>query len=132
MNVPDLLVTVTDTGIGKTVIAAALVLSRRASGLDAVGFKPIESGVTDGEMADSAVLGAASGVSEPLAEPIARLAEPLAPAVAAERAGTTLDPAAFEARIEALRRWRGVTLPCTSRRCRDSTPSSSAAPASAP
>ena len=100
---PDLLVTGTDTGIGKTVIAAALVLSRRAAGVDAVGFKPAESGIGEGEVADSAVLAAASGLSEPLADPVARLAEPLAPAVAAERAGVTLDPAAIEARIAALR-----------------------------
>jgi dethiobiotin synthetase len=99
----DLLVTGTDTGVGKTVVAAALILALRESGLRAVGFKPVESGIGDGEPADSEVLRAASGVDEPLARPLLRLAEPLAPAVAAERAGKALDPAAVEERLRALR-----------------------------
>lgn len=101
---PDLLVTGTDTGVGKTVIAAALVLARRESGLRAIGFKPAESGVGGADPADSAILAAASGSEEPLAAPLARLAEPLAPAVAAERAGVTIDTAAIEERVAALRR----------------------------
>src|SRR6185436_5687812 len=41
---------------------------------------------------------------EPLARPLLRLAEPLAPAVAADRAGVALDPAAVEDRVQQLRR----------------------------
>ena len=40
----DLLVTGTDTGVGKTVIAAALVTALRARGVRAIGFKPVETG----------------------------------------------------------------------------------------
>jgi dethiobiotin synthetase len=102
-RLPDLLVTGTDTGVGKTVIAAALVLARRESGVRAIGFKPAESGLDGAATTDSAVLAAASGSAEPLAAPVAQLAEPLAPAVAAERAGVVVDTAAIEARIAALR-----------------------------
>lgn len=101
--VPDLLVTGTDTGVGKTVIAAALILARRQAGLRALGFKPVESGVDGTEPADSAILAGASGVAEALAAPIARLREPLAPAVAAEREGVVVDRQAIESRIGALR-----------------------------
>jgi dethiobiotin synthetase len=101
--VNDLLVTGTDTGVGKTVIAAALILALRERGVRAVGFKPVETGMTAGEPADSEILAEASGIDEPLARPLLRLGEPLAPAVAAERAGTTLDPAQVRERFEALR-----------------------------
>jgi dethiobiotin synthetase len=107
--VPDLLVTGTDTGVGKTVVAAALILALRDRGVRAVGFKPAEAGVTPGGPSDSEILARASGVDEPLARPLLRLAEPLAPAVAAERAGTRLDPAAVEARVSGLRA-HGYTL----------------------
>lgn len=100
----DLLVTGTDTGIGKTVIAAALVMALRARGVRALGFKPAETGVIVGEPSDSEVLAHASGEDVDLARPLLRLPEPLAPAVAAERAGVSLDPDAIEARIRELRR----------------------------
>ncbi len=41
----DLLVTGTDTGVGKTVIAAALVTALARRGVRAIGFKPAETGV---------------------------------------------------------------------------------------
>jgi dethiobiotin synthetase len=102
--VRDLLVTGTDTGIGKTVIAAALVVALRARGVRAIGFKPVETGVTPGEPLDSAVLAQASGEHNVLAQPLLQLPEALAPAIAAERAGAALDPDAIEARIGQLRR----------------------------
>jgi dethiobiotin synthetase len=100
---PDLLVTGTDTGVGKTVIAAALILARRAAGLKTIGFKPVESGAGTGEPADSAILAAAAEVREAMAEPIAQLREPLAPAVAAERAHVPLESAEIERRVKGLR-----------------------------
>lgn len=100
----DLLVTGTDTGVGKTVIAAALVTALRRRGVRAIGFKPVETGLTLGESSDSEVLARASGDNEPLAVPILRLPEPLAPAVAADRAGVALDPDRIESRIAELRR----------------------------
>ena len=74
---PDLLVTGTDTGVGKTMIAAALVTALRARGLRALGFKPAETGVGGDQRRDSEVLALASGEHNPLARPLL-VAEPLA------------------------------------------------------
>jgi dethiobiotin synthetase len=101
--VRDLLVTGTDTGVGKTTIAAALVRALRGRGVRAVGFKPAETGVGSGQPSDSDVLALASGEQNLLTRPLLQLSEPLAPAVAADRAGVTLDPDDIEARIRQLR-----------------------------
>lgn len=100
----DLLVTGTDTGVGKTMIAAALVTALRARGVRALGFKPAETGIGAGQPSDSDVLALASGEPNILARPLLQLAEPLAPAVAADRAGVALDPDDIEARIRQLRK----------------------------
>jgi dethiobiotin synthetase len=100
----DLLVTGTDTGVGKTIVAAALITALRARGVRALGFKPVETGVTAGEEPDSALLARASGEQNDSVKPLLQLSEPLAPAVAAERAGVTLDTDEIEARIAHLRR----------------------------
>jgi dethiobiotin synthetase len=107
--VRDLLVTGTDTGIGKTVIAAALVSALRARGVRALGFKPAETGLNDSEPSDSEYLARASGERLDLAAPVFRSSDPLAPAIAAERAGLTIEPDDIEARISALRS-AGYTL----------------------
>jgi dethiobiotin synthetase len=99
----DLLVVGTDTGVGKTVVAAALILALRERGIRAIGFKPAETGVVLGEMTDSEVLAKASGLETPVARPLLRLTEALAPAVAAERAGLRLDPGTIEERLRGLR-----------------------------
>jgi dethiobiotin synthetase len=70
----------------------------------AIGFKPAETGGQDGEVPDSELLARASGERVLLAAPLLQLREPLAPAVAAERAGTRLNPDDVERRIEELRR----------------------------
>jgi dethiobiotin synthetase len=101
--VRDLLVTGTDTCVGKTVIAAALITALRARGLRAVGFKPAETGIGDGP-ADSELLTLASGEENALTRPLLQMREPLAPAVAAERAGVAVDTDEIEARIARLRR----------------------------
>lgn len=99
----DLLVTGTDTGVGKTMIAAALVTALRARGVRAIGFKPAETGIGSDQQSDSDVLALASGEQNVLARPLLRLPEPLAPAVAADRAGVMLDSDDIEARIRQLR-----------------------------
>lgn len=99
----DLLVTGTDTGVGKTMIAAALVTALRGRGVRAIGFKPAETGVGSRQPSDSDVLALASGEQNILTRPLLQLSEPLAPAVAADRAGVTLDPDHIEARIRQLR-----------------------------
>ena len=99
----DLLVTGTDTAVGKTLITSALIMALRARGARAIGFKPAETGVDAAEPLDSALLAQASGESDPRASPLLQLREPLAPAVAAERAGVALNPDAVESRIDQLR-----------------------------
>jgi dethiobiotin synthetase len=101
--VADFLVTGTDTGVGKTVVAAALVLALRASGRRAAGFKPLETGIGGGAEDDASILARATGDPEPLTQPLLALTEALAPAVAAGRAGVAIDPADIEARVRALR-----------------------------
>ena len=70
----DLLVTGTDTGVGKTVIAAALVMALRARGVRAIGFKPAETGTDSGGETDSELLIRASGEPVALARPLLRFA----------------------------------------------------------
>ena len=75
----------TDTGIGKTVFAAALAVA-----LDATYWKPIQSGL-DGEESDSDTA-RRLGVTRVLPE-LYRLTMPLSPHRAAEIDGVTIDPA---------------------------------------
>ncbi len=79
-----LFVTATDTGVGKTEVACAILREARARGIDAVGMKPAQSGALPGEPTDAERLLAASGGGEPL-EAVCpySFAAPLAPAVAA-------------------------------------------------
>ncbi len=96
-----LFVTATDTGVGKTEIACALVAAARAAGVDAVGMKPAQSGVSPGEPSDADRLHAASGGVEPL-EALCpySLAAPLAPAIAARVEGKEIS---FARVLEAAR-----------------------------
>ncbi len=100
----DLLVTGTDTGVGKTIIAAAIIKALRAKGVRALGFKPAQTGSEPGVASDAELLAAASTERVAAAAPLIDLKEPLAPAVAAERAHVTVSPAEIESRIEQLRR----------------------------
>jgi dethiobiotin synthetase len=91
-----LFITGTDTGVGKTVVAAALAAVLRRRGADVGVMKPIATGCLrrrEGLVSEDAeFLAKAADAPEPLEEisPI-RLAEPLAPTVAAARAGLELD-----------------------------------------
>ncbi|MHA6719387.1 dethiobiotin synthase [Sphingomonas sp. RS6] len=81
------IVTGTDTGIGKTVFAAAL-----AGALGARYWKPIQSGLDDGS--DSERIAALSGLPAAHILPEAyRLVTPCSPHLAAEIDGVTIDPA---------------------------------------
>lgn len=81
-----LVVTGTDTGIGKTVVAAMLTLA-----LDAVYWKPVQSGTLEGT--DAATVAALTGLGPGhfLAEDY-RLTQPLSPHRAAELDGVEIDP----------------------------------------
>lgn len=79
-----IIVTGTDTGVGKTVFAAAL-----AAALAAAYWKPIQSGL-DGDHSDGEVV-SRLGVARVLPEAY-RLTEPLSPHRAAELDGVAIDP----------------------------------------
>ncbi|RDH76633.1 ATP-dependent dethiobiotin synthetase BioD [Mycolicibacterium moriokaense] len=82
-----LVVTGTDTGVGKTVATAALACHARLVGLDVAVCKPVQTGFADGDD-DLADIERLSGVTELL--PGATFPEPLAPALAAQRTGVGL------------------------------------------
>lgn len=96
-------VTATDTGVGKTEIACALLRAARAAGVDAVGMKPAQSGHSPGEPSDAERLREASGAVEPL-EAVCpySLSAPLAPAVAARLEGRTIELSRILAAASAL------------------------------
>lgn len=91
-----LFITGTDTGVGKTIVTAAIAATLRADGANVGVMKPIATGCVrrrEGLVSqDAEFLAKAADAPEPLHEisPI-RLAEPLAPTVAAARAGVKLD-----------------------------------------
>ncbi len=111
-------VTGTDTEIGKTVVSCALLALARARGLRIGVMKPMETGVfartrVDGPSirSDAERLRQASGVADALEviRPVA-LVEPLAPMVAAKRAGITIDLALLDAAFTTMCTNRDVTL----------------------
>jgi dethiobiotin synthetase len=96
VNIPGLLVTGTDTGIGKTVIAGAIAAWFRARPSRVGVFKPVASGCVkrrEGLVSEDAeFLAHCADARQPL-DVIApqRFAEPLAPTVATQRLGVKLD-----------------------------------------
>jgi dethiobiotin synthetase len=87
-------VTGTDTGVGKTVLAAALVAALRARGVRAAAFKPVVTGIDEpepGRPADHELLGAAAGMAPAAVAPL-RFGPAVSPHLAAELAGTAIEP----------------------------------------
>lgn len=98
-------ITGTDTGVGKTVVAALLAwtLARRRIAFDYI--KPVETGIGDRQaletLSDAARVKAAGRLHAPLEEIVPfTFAEPLAPLLAARRQGVALDR---ELLLEAVR-----------------------------
>jgi dethiobiotin synthetase len=81
------IVTGTDTGVGKTITTAALACHARLAGLDVAVCKPVQTGAADGDD-DLGEVARLSGVAELVSG--WRYPEPLAPVAAAQRAGKTL------------------------------------------
>ncbi len=103
----SLFVTGTDTGVGKTLVSAALLHALATRHARVVGMKPVAAGLVciDGQWVSEDVLAlrAASTVRVPAAldNPVA-LPEPLAPHLAAARAGRQLGVAELLAAQRAL------------------------------
>ncbi len=86
-------VTGTDTGVGKTRVAGALIRALRAQGLRVAAMKPVSAGSAPGELnEDVTALMEAADVAADLHDvnPYA-FAEPIAPHIAAERAGVRIE-----------------------------------------
>jgi dethiobiotin synthetase len=102
-----LFVTGTDTGVGKTVVAAGLVKLARNRGLRAIAVKPVETGCTvrDGQLypEDGAFLHQASERDLSLDECVpVRFSLPASPARAAAAAGSSLHIANLKEHVLAL------------------------------
>lgn len=82
----------TDTGIGKTHVAAALVHALVASGVTAAGMKPVASGCEDGRHNDDALQLQAASSPPPSYDDVNPLAfrEAVAPHLSAAREGRTI------------------------------------------
>ena len=97
-------ITGTDTEIGKTYVACALLHAFRRQGFSAVGMKPIAA-VTDaaGHNEDVEALGAAGSLvpARRLGKPYC-VADPVAPHIAAAEAGVTIGPEPVQAGLQAL------------------------------
>jgi dethiobiotin synthetase len=85
-------VTGTDTGVGKTVVACALLRGLRGRGLDVGAMKPIETGVGAEGPLDALALRAAAGAVDPLDDVCPQhFRLPAAPTVAARAEKRTVD-----------------------------------------
>jgi dethiobiotin synthetase len=106
-------VTGTDTGVGKTLVAAALARHLRSSGLDVGVMKPVETGVTDPDRpgSDAALLQWAADCSDdPELIAAYRLRAPLAPALAAEEESVRIDLAHIVETARSLSKWHDYTI----------------------
>jgi dethiobiotin synthetase len=107
LSMPGLLITGTDTGIGKTVIAGAIARQLRLAGKRVAVCKPCGSGCVhrrEGLVSEDAeFLAHCAGSPHPLHIVCPqRYAEPLAPAVAGQRAGQPLDWAEVQRCIDEM------------------------------
>src|SRR5574341_231093 len=104
-NLRGVFVVGTDTGVGKTLVAAGLAWALRRRGLDVGVMKPVESGVAGQTHADAELLRRVAGSSDPLTDisPY-RFGPPLAPLVAARRQRTRISLATIVRRFHQLAR----------------------------
>jgi dethiobiotin synthetase len=94
-----ILVTGTDTGVGKTVVACAIAATLVERDVRVAAWKPIETGIDPGaeESSDAALLARAARTDAPPESACTyRLRAPLAPAVAARLEGVVIDIARLE------------------------------------
>ncbi len=101
IDAPGIFVMGTDTGVGKTVVAASIALAARSQGRTAAPLKPAQTGAPP--VGDAEFAAALLGLHEPLEaiRPYA-LEAPLAPMVAASLEGVRLEPAVVAEAFAAL------------------------------
>lgn len=101
----------TDTGVGKTRVATGLAVALAARGARVVAVKPVESGCGDepSPAEDGVALAEATGQDAPR-EALLRLRAPVAPPVAADLEGVSIDLGALVARTREHGRGADVVL----------------------
>lgn len=108
-------VTGTDTGVGKTLVTAALLRRLRAAGVVVAGMKPVAAGAMDGPEGraneDALLLQAESSARHPYALVNPCLYEPaIAPHIAAAESGVAIDVDRIAAAFRALTSAADVVL----------------------
>jgi dethiobiotin synthetase len=103
-RLPGVLVTGTDTGVGKTVVSTGLLRLAARAGRQLVPFKPVETGCPPDRPADALALRAAAGRPELALDLVCphRYRDPVAPAAAPRRPLTLAALAADALRAAAL------------------------------
>ena len=112
---PGVLISGTDTGIGKTLVACGIAAALTSMGKNVGVFKPVETGCTvrDGDLypADASLLAAYASSSQPLREVCPfRYAAPLAPSVAAALEKRPVNPADLKSHFDRHARRHDVVL----------------------
>ena len=103
-------VTGTDTGVGKTTVAVALLAVARGRGLQVAAMKPVETGIDPASGTDARRLAQAAGGGEPADVCPYGFGEPLAPLVAGRRAGRDVDLAVLDRAFARLAQGRDVVI----------------------
>ena len=106
-------VTGTDTGVGKTVLAASIVAAMRVIGEAVQPLKPVLSGLDEpcdqAWPPDHELLARAGGV-DPDTVALIRYGPAVSPHLAAELAGAPIDPRALRSRIRAVANGHGTVV----------------------
>ncbi len=104
-------ITGTDTGVGKTIVSCALLHRFAASGQRVVGMKPIVAGCEQGHWLDVDLLRSASNVSVTPAQmnPYAFI-PPIAPHIAAQQSGISIDLSVIQKRSINLQEMADVVI----------------------
>lgn len=103
-----LIVTATDTGVGKTFVAAGLLCALRKRGLPVLPMKPVQTGAGPNGRSpdlDFALAAAKLSVEDELYQRLApyRLAFPASPHLAAQREGLEIDPSKLRNAVREIR-----------------------------
>lgn len=108
-TVSVLIVSGTDTGVGKTVVAAAVAALAAARGATVAAVKPVQTGLAPGEPGDVDAMGHLAGITD--LHEYARYQDPLSPAAAARRAKRpSLDLTTAAQRIRSLAESRRLVI----------------------
>lgn len=95
---PTVVVCGTGTEVGKTHVACCLLAELRRAGQEAVGLKPVESGLDGGVVSDARRLAVAGGWAE--VRSLYGFGEAVSPHLAARRAGVTIEASAIVRWVE--------------------------------